>query len=65
MITSWKDFFIAVEQMRECQREYFRTKSPAALGASKKCEAAVDACIKKKRDEWARREQPELSGGYQ
>jgi hypothetical protein len=61
MIASWKDFFIAVEQMRECQKKYFRTKSPAALAASKKCEAAVDACIGKKRAEWARQEQPELS----
>jgi hypothetical protein len=60
MIASWKDFFIAVEQMRECQKEYFRTRGPAALNASRKCEAAVDACIKKKRAEWAQQKQPEL-----
>ena len=60
MIASWKDFFIAVEQMRECQKVYFRTKSHMALLASKKCEAAVDACIREKREEWARQAQPEF-----
>ena len=60
MIASWKDFFIVEEQMRECQRDYFRTRSPAALAASKKCEAAVDACIEERRAEWARQKQPEL-----
>jgi predicted GIY-YIG superfamily endonuclease len=65
MIASWKEFFIAVEQMRECQKEYFRTKGPLALMAAQKCEAAVDACIKEKRAEWARQKQPELIGGYQ
>jgi hypothetical protein len=65
MIASWKDFFIAVEQMRECQKEYFRTKGPGALRAAKKCEAAVDVCIKEKRAEWARQNQPELLEVYQ
>jgi hypothetical protein len=59
-IASWKDFFAAVERMRACQKEYCRTRSPAALNASKKCEAAVDSCIKKKRAEWALEKQPEL-----
>ena len=60
MIASWKDFFIAVEQMRECQKAYFRTRGPAALLAAKRCELAVDACIEEKRAEWARQKQPEL-----
>ena len=59
-ITSWKSFFIAVEQMREIQKLYFRTRSPSAHSAAEKCEAVVDACIKEKRDEWARQLQPEL-----
>jgi hypothetical protein len=60
MIASWKDFFVAVEQMRQCQREYARTKNPSAHNASKRCEAAVDACIEEKRAGWAREKQPEL-----
>ena len=60
MIASWKDFFVAVEQMRECQKEYSRTRGPAAHAASKKCEAAVDACIEERRAEWAQEKQPEL-----
>ena len=60
MIASWKDFFIAVEQMRECQKVYFLSKSPSALHTAKKCEAEVDACIREKREEWARQAQPEL-----
>ena len=60
MINSWKDFFIAVEQMRQCQQVYFLSKSHLALLAAKKCEAEVDACIKEKRDGWAREIQPEL-----
>ena len=56
MIDSWKKFFAAVEQMRECQKEYFRTKRPSALAASKKCEAAVDAVIKERRAAWGQQE---------
>lgn len=60
MIKSWKEFLIAVEQMRECQKVYFQTKSPSALHASKKCEMAVDAVIEQKRAEWAKQSQPEF-----
>ncbi|MDR0583584.1 MAG: hypothetical protein LBG57_04455 [Treponema sp.] len=60
MINSWKDFFIAVEQMRECQKVYFLSKSPSALAAAKKCEKAVDDCIKQRRSEQDRQSQPEL-----
>jgi hypothetical protein len=64
MIASWKGFFIAVEQMRECQKVYFLTRSPSALAAAKKCEKTVDGCIAQKRAEWAEKEQPLLIGGY-
>ena len=60
MIASWKEFFVAVEQMRECLKSYFENRNPFALTAAKKCEAAVDSCIKEKRAEWARSNQPEL-----
>jgi len=63
VIASWKDFFIAVEQMRECQKAYFRIRAPSSLGAAKKCEAAVDAFIVEKRAEWARDIQQELPMG--
>ena len=63
MIASWKDFFIAVEQMRECQKEYSKTKGLSAGYAANRCEKVVDAAIKKKRDDWAREMQPELIGG--
>lgn len=64
MINSWKSFFIAVEQMREIQKVYFRTKSTAALHAARKCEVAVDAAINQKRSEWEKQVQPELIGGF-
>jgi hypothetical protein len=59
-VTSWEDFFKAVEQMRNCQKEYYRTRSPAALNASKRYETAIDAFIKAKHTELARQKQPEL-----
>jgi len=59
MITSWTEFFNAVEQMRECQKEHSRTNSLSAGYAANKCEKAVDDVIKQKRDEWARIKQPE------
>jgi len=62
MIASWKEFFTAVEQMRECQKEYKRTQSLSAGYAAQKCESAVDAVIKQKRAEWAQQSQPELTG---
>jgi len=60
MISSWKEFFTAVEQMRECQKEYSRTNRLSARLIAAKCEKAVDACIEQKRAEWAREKQPEL-----
>ena len=63
MITSWKEFFKAVEKMRECQKDYSRTKGFSAFCIAKNSEAVVDACIKEKRAEWEREKQPELIGG--
>ena len=60
IINSWKDFFIAVEQMRECQKVYFIKKNEAALQAARMCESVVDNCIKIKRSEWEQQKQPEL-----
>ena len=63
MIASWKDFFLAVEQMRECQKEYSKTNGLSAGFIARRCEKVVDEAIKKKRDDWAREMQPELIGG--
>ena len=61
--TSWKEFFIAVEQMRECQKEYIRTKTFAAHKAVVLCELTVDAGIKYIREKWERESRPELPKG--
>lgn len=37
-----REFFRLVERMRAAQREYFRTRSGAALRDSKRLEQAVD-----------------------
>ena len=63
MPSSWKDFFIAVEQMRECQKEHKRTNGMSAAFAAQKCEKEVDAAIKQKRDEWTRQAQPGIFKG--
>jgi len=68
MSMSWEGFLAfltAVDQMRECQKAYFRTRSPSSLAAAKKCERAVDAIIKQARAEKAREIQTELFGGEQ
>lgn len=38
----WRDFLDAVSEMRHSQREFFRTRSPAALERSRKAERQVD-----------------------
>ena len=62
MITTWLEFFNAVEQMRECQKEHSRTNSLGAGYAAKKCEKAVDDGINYIRAKMAREKQPELTG---
>lgn len=42
-----RDFFQLVERMRASQREYFRTRSGAALRDSKRLEQAVDTEIER------------------
>jgi len=63
MPTSWPEFLVAVERMRESQKEYNRTKTPASFHAMKKCESVVDGTIKQQREKWARKAQPELPQG--
>ena len=45
-----KEFFDKVVQMREAQKEYFRTRSPQALSESKRLEREIDAEIKRVND---------------
>ena len=40
-------FFNLVKAMREAQREYFSTRSHAALQKARTLEQRVDACIKR------------------
>ena len=40
----------AVAEMRHCQKEYFRTRSQAALVASKAAEAKVDRMLAELRE---------------
>ena len=42
-----KQFFLLVGDMRSAQKEFFRTKSQAALSESKQLEKAVDAEIQR------------------
>ncbi len=42
-----KEFFDAVARMREKQKEYFRTRTSAALSESKRLEKVVDDEIKR------------------
>ena len=63
MPTTWKEFFITVERMRECQKEHMRTKTLAAHKAAVMCELEVDNAIEEKREEWARQAQPESPQG--
>ena len=61
MIRSGMEFFTAVEQMREYQKAYSQDRSPITLRSVQKREAEIDACIEKKRTEWARKLQPTLA----
>ncbi len=42
---SKEDFMSLVRSMRECQREYFKTRSSDALKASKRLEKQVDEAV--------------------
>ena len=62
-IATWKDFFLAVEKMRAAQKDLAFTHTFRAQTEAKEIEKIVDAAIRKKRDEWSRLQQPELTGG--
>ncbi|MCL2175003.1 MAG: hypothetical protein FWB73_03050 [Treponema sp.] len=61
MIESWDDFIEVVADLREVQKEYFKTRCPSILNKAKKLEREVDSCIKQKRSERAKKLQPELA----
>lgn len=44
-------FFEAVVTMRENQKEYFKTRTPSSLKASKEFERRVDAMIRERQRE--------------
>jgi hypothetical protein len=60
MNDSWKDFVLAVMAMRETQKDYYRERTKSALADAKKCEAAVDAIIRKEAVKWVTEINPEL-----
>lgn len=39
------DFVMLVKKMRDCQKEYFRTRDKEVLQESKNLEKKVDSCI--------------------
>ena len=41
-----EEFAALVQEMRNAQREYFRTRSPTALEAAKRLEKRVDQALK-------------------
>lgn len=53
-------FFNLVKAMREAQREYFSTRSHAALQKARQLEQRVDACIKRGDDYLTKRQEPTL-----
>ena len=52
-------FFNLVKAMREAQREYFSTRSHAALQKARQLEQRVDACIRRGDEYLAQAEQPQ------
>lgn len=44
-MTDLKQFAALAAEMRHAQKEYFRTRSPAALESSKRLEKAVDRAL--------------------
>ena len=56
-------FFRLVERMRDKQKEYFRTKSQAALNESKQLEREVDSEIQRANNILNNRQQTSLFDG--
>lgn len=55
-----KEFFDLVSEMREKQKEYFRTRSASALNESKTLERRVDGEIMRANQIIKERQQPKL-----
>jgi hypothetical protein len=53
MITSWQQFFSAVDAMRAAQLDYEKFAAPSAALSRKEWEKEVDTCIESKKREWA------------
>lgn len=47
MAITWKNLILLTKQMRDAQKEYFRTRSKDALLASKELEARVDEIVER------------------
>lgn len=45
MAQTWKDLILLVKQMRDAQKEYFRTRSKDSLATSKNLEQMVDEIV--------------------
>ena len=45
---NYLEFVLLVKRMRECQKEYFRTRDKDVLQESKSLEKKVDSCIDRK-----------------
>lgn len=55
------DFFWLVARMRQAQREYFRTRSAAALRESRRLEKDIDAEIERANRFLRERQNPKLN----
>lgn len=53
-----KEFFDKVSELREAQKEYFKTRSSAALNRSKALEREIDAEIARVNANLSKRPQP-------
>lgn len=42
-----REFFYTVARMRDCQREYFKTRDPQVLRAARKLENVIDLEIRR------------------
>jgi hypothetical protein len=65
MITTWKQFFNLVDEVRKWQKQYFSSKSQFALERSKQKEAELDDAIEHQKRKWADAAQGKLPFGGQ
>jgi hypothetical protein len=64
-IESWKDLIYALDAIRQLRKKPRIDKNTDLRFRLSQAEAEVDACIDRKLNEWAKKEQPELIGGIQ